>query len=73
MGLTAYELFALGEHLSNWPEDMAYEDILNELGKGENEDIIVSEDFQYHEEDDLADRIEHFRSWLEQNFIPRTR
>lgn len=71
MGLTAYEAFAISEHLSSWPEDMSYEDILNELGKGENEDIVVCNDFEYLMVDDLADRIEHFRSLLESNFVPR--
>ena len=69
--MNQYESFALNEHLSDWPENLTYPEVLAALTEDENYDVVVAEDFEHLWKTDLADRIEHFKALLEQYFIPR--
>jgi len=69
--MNQYQLFALGEHLSVWPENMSYSEVIDALKNEDCENITICADFETVWENDLAVRIESFRNHLEQCFIPR--
>lgn len=69
--MNLYQSFTLGEHLSEWPEIMGYEEIIQSLCNEDNEQIIVCEDLCTLWHKDVADVMQIFKQRLEQCFIPR--
>ena len=69
--MNIYEQFTLAEHLSDWPENMTYDEVIEAIRTDDKHDVTVSNDFEHLWSEDLADRIEHLKSWVEQIFIAR--
>jgi len=62
------QLYALDQVLYEYPEDMTYEEILDQLSQGDDEDMYVIEAFETDPPQVLGNRIEQFRSDAEDWF-----
>lgn len=61
------EVDALGEHLSEWPEDLSYEKVLEFIENGD-EDIITYEPFEDYPGHELVEKIETMKRFHVRNF-----
>jgi len=53
-----FQLYALDQVLSEYPDDMDYFEILAYLRNGGHEDIVTTEEYGYSSNEDAADSIE---------------
>ena len=81
--MNLYEEFAIGQFLSEWPENMSYQEMMNTLMRHDNEehdcsqpcvidDFGAREPFIYYAWEWLANQIELTRQSLERLFIARS-
>lgn len=60
MALTTAEHFAVSAHLTEWPDTMTYDELLDAIN-AQHEDVIVWEQFEDNLADDLIESIENTR------------
>lgn len=65
--MNKYESKALGEHLTEWPDNMSYSEVLEGL-RQENEDIIIWQPLEDLPIKDLIESIESSKWLLERDF-----
>lgn len=59
---------ALGEHLSDWPENTSYKKVLKMIHKV-HEDVVVNELYEYYLPEDLIQKIEELRLFNIKNYV----
>lgn len=74
--LNTYERFALGQYLSEFPEDKSFHEILDIIEKSDFDDeaydeLLVWEPFENCDGDNLAALIGALKEDLEEVFVPR--
>lgn len=69
--IDVYELFALGNFLACWNEDVSYEENIELIKNNDNDYITVWEPFEYHEREWVAEQIENMKESVKNTFIPR--
>jgi len=68
--MNAYEIVALNEYLSGYPNGKTYAEILGLL-LNKDEDVMVWQPFERYTPDYLHRCIESLKQTLEENFVPR--
>ena len=71
--MNPYELFTLGQHLSCWPEEMTYKQVIEAIYE-QTSDIspwCVYEDMYWDCSEEFVETIEDFKKHLTLKFIPR--
>lgn len=66
---TPAQLTALGDYLSEWPETLTYDEVIQALIDGDDV-VSVWEPFEHHSREDVAEFIENLHSACMNNFKP---
>lgn len=69
--MNEYERFALNEHLSGYPTDLSYDEVM-QLVLDRSDEVLVWEVFEHFNHVELWELIDNMRNNLYLTFIPRT-